>query len=130
MGPLAPPSSTTPKLNTSVRGLEAFLARLFCPAVKNRILEAKLAKKLAKFPSPGAKSRDSGGAPPTHLILLRNQRRRLRARVPSEVAVVLRWSTVAPDPGGSRGSSPIYGRLEGESEGLESLREGLAHLRS
>ena len=42
----------------------------------------KSAKILHFFTPCGAKPSGSGGAPPTTLILLRNQRRRLRARVP------------------------------------------------
>ena len=52
-------------------------------AAHNRILGLpKMAKKWPFLTPCGAKSRGSGGAPPTHLILLRNQRKQPSPRVP------------------------------------------------
>ena len=51
------------------------LSRLFPEGTENRIRVLKKGQKMAFFWACGVKSRGSGGAPPTHLILLRNQRR-------------------------------------------------------
>jgi hypothetical protein len=49
------------------------LSRLFPEGTENRIRVLKKGQKMAFFWACGVKSRGSGGAPPTHLILLRNQ---------------------------------------------------------
>ena len=83
-GPLAPPSLRPPGPAERV-GLGGKSRSGVPPDPLRR--DPRGVKKRAKnspfLPPCGVKSRGSGGAPPTHLILLRNQRTRYRERPPA-----------------------------------------------